>query len=123
VLDEDADDAPQHDNDDPTISVHALIDIQPSSGRTMQVHVVVNGATLCALLDSGSTHNFLDTDVAACIEMMLYGCAGLLVSITNDDHVSSLGCCLNLRLTVGAKPFHSDLYDIALSTYDMVLGA
>jgi hypothetical protein len=82
----------------------------------------VNGATLRALLDSGSTHNFLDTDIAVCIVIMLCETAELLMSITNGDHVSNPGCCRNLRLTVGGEPFDIDLYDIALGTYDMVLG-
>jgi hypothetical protein len=45
---------------DPTISLHALIGIQPSAGRTMQIIIVVNGERLVALLNSGSTHNFID---------------------------------------------------------------
>jgi hypothetical protein len=49
--------------DDPTISLHALTGIQSSTTRTMQLQVKINGATLTALLDSGSTHNFLDADV------------------------------------------------------------
>jgi hypothetical protein len=31
----------------------------------MQVHVDINGARLTALLDSGPTHNFVDTEAAA----------------------------------------------------------
>jgi hypothetical protein len=45
---------------DPTISLHALTGIQPSSGRTMQIPVSINDVVLTALLDSGSTHNFVD---------------------------------------------------------------
>jgi hypothetical protein len=43
--------------DDPTISLHALTRIQSRSGRTMQVSVTINGFSLTALLDVGSTHN------------------------------------------------------------------
>jgi hypothetical protein len=46
----------------PTILLHTLTGIQPRSGRTMHVLVTVNGAKLMALLDSGSTHNFIDTE-------------------------------------------------------------
>jgi hypothetical protein len=83
---------------------------------------VVNGATLRALLDSGSTHNFVDTDVAARVEITLCGCAGLRVAVATGDRVSSPGCYHNLHLTVGGEPFDIDLYGIALGTYDMALG-
>jgi hypothetical protein len=45
----------------PTILLHTLTGIQPRSGHTMHILVTVNGAQLMALLDSGSTHNFIDT--------------------------------------------------------------
>jgi hypothetical protein len=50
---------------DLTISIHALMGIRPRSGKTMQLFVLVNGVWLLALLDSGSTHNFLDLEAAA----------------------------------------------------------
>jgi hypothetical protein len=64
----------------------------------MQVHAVVNGATLCALLDPGWTHNFMDTDVVAHVGITLHGCTGLRMAASNGDRVSGLGCCRNLRL-------------------------
>jgi hypothetical protein len=50
---------------EPTISIAALTGIQPRRGRTMQVYATVQGAVLRALLDSGSTHNFVDSEAAA----------------------------------------------------------
>jgi hypothetical protein len=43
------------------ISIHALTGLQPHVDRTMKIVVVINGASLLALLDSDSTHNFIDT--------------------------------------------------------------
>jgi hypothetical protein len=54
-----------HADTDPTISIHALTGIQPHSSKTMQLPVLVHGLCLTALLDSGSTHNFIDVKVAA----------------------------------------------------------
>jgi hypothetical protein len=50
---------------EPTISIAALTGIQPRTGRTMHVYVTVQDVVLHALLDSGSTHNFVDSEVAA----------------------------------------------------------
>jgi hypothetical protein len=49
---------------DPMISIHALSGIHPRSNNTMQVRVDINGMRLTAFLDSGSTHNFINTTVA-----------------------------------------------------------
>jgi hypothetical protein len=55
VLDDEEEDC------DPTISLRPLTGIQPKASRTMQVSVSVGGVLLNALLDSGSTHNFINT--------------------------------------------------------------
>jgi hypothetical protein len=57
-------DTPGDITDTPVISIHALTVIHPCAGRTMQLYVDINGAWITALLDSGSTHNFMDLDTA-----------------------------------------------------------
>jgi hypothetical protein len=52
------------DGADLTILLHALKSIHLRFGKTMQLVVVVNGVQLRALLDSGSTHNFINLAVA-----------------------------------------------------------
>jgi hypothetical protein len=91
-------------------------------GRTMQLSIVINGARLTALLDSGSTHNFVDTEVVARTGIPLAACSGLRVAVANGDCVASLGCCCNLRIEVGEEPFYIDCYGLSLSSYDMLLG-
>jgi hypothetical protein len=57
-----ADDTPADDTDTLVISIHVLTDIRPHARSTMQHYVVINGAQITALMDSGSTHNFVDLD-------------------------------------------------------------
>jgi hypothetical protein len=49
-----------------TISIHALTCIRPRSDCTMQLAVDINGTRLMALLDSRSTHNFVDLEAVVC---------------------------------------------------------
>jgi hypothetical protein len=44
------------------ISIHALTGIRPRVGRTMKIYIDINGAGITTLLDSRSTHNFVDLD-------------------------------------------------------------
>jgi hypothetical protein len=50
---------------DPTISIHALIGVQPCAAKMMQLFMDVHGVRLTVLLDSGSTHNFVDLEATA----------------------------------------------------------
>jgi hypothetical protein len=106
---------------DPTISLHALTGIQPSLGRTMQIPVSINGVILTTLLDSGSTHNFVDVDIAARAGLQFHAVAGLRVAMANNDRISSPRGCKALWITVGGEPFDVDIHGLALSSFDVVL--
>lgn len=61
---DDADEiAPVQASDAPLISLHAIAGVR--LGDTMQVRINLGGASLLALLDSGSTHNFVADEAAA----------------------------------------------------------
>jgi hypothetical protein len=116
------DDTPTVTTDTPVISIHALTGICPHAGRTMQLYVVINDTRIIALLDSGSTHNFVDLDTAACIGIKFGGRAGLRITVENNKRVQSPGCCKDLPITIGDEPFTLDCFGLALGSYKMVLG-
>jgi hypothetical protein len=95
---------------DPTISIHALAGIEPRSSRTMKVKVIINAVALTTLLDSGSTHNFVDTDVATRVGLQLTLRGDLRVAVANGDRISSPGSCCNISISIGD------------GVHDMVLG-
>jgi hypothetical protein len=103
--DDDETDPPPLDTE-PTISITALTGIQPCKGRTMQVFVTV----LQSLLDSGSTHNFVDSEAAARAGIVFGTQAGLSVTVANGDHVSSSGCCNNLKIFIAGDEFIINCY-------------
>jgi hypothetical protein len=107
--------------DNPTISLHALTGIQLRSGCTMQVAVAINRFFLSALLDSRSTHNFVDTTAAERVGLPLHAHKGLRVAITNGDRVGRPGCYCALVITIDDEQFSIDCYGLALGSYDMVL--
>lgn len=108
--------------EEPTISVSALTGIHPHAAKTMQVFVDVGGVRLTALLDSGSTHNFVDDAAAACACIKLRHRAGLRVAVDNGDRIDSSGSCDNVRIHISGEQFDITCYGLALGSYDMVLG-
>lgn len=89
----DSDDNDQPDDGKPEISLAALTGIQPRSGHTMQLQVEIGSSSLIALLDSGSTHNFIAEDVVVTYGVSMRPRSGLNVTVANRDWVTSVGLC------------------------------
>jgi predicted aspartyl protease len=57
----------------------------------MKVFVSIGGAVAAALLDTGSSHTFIDIDMAHRAGIHLTPCAGLSVAVANGDRIPSPG--------------------------------
>jgi hypothetical protein len=86
----------------------------------MSLHVDVHDVWLTALLDSGSTHNFVGTKATAWAGIPLSGYSGLCAAITDRDHLESPGYCHALKISIGDEQFAIDYYNLALGFYHMV---
>jgi hypothetical protein len=98
-----------------------LTGIRPRSSRTMKLAIDANGVRLTALLDFGSTHNFLDLEVAERAGIQWGHHAGIHITVANGDRVHSPGCCRNMQIAILGEIF-IDCYGLALGSYEMVLG-
>jgi hypothetical protein len=90
---------------EPTISIHALTGIQPHTRHTMAILISINGAHLIALLDSSSTHNFINNTAASRAGVTLAGLSGLCITVANGDKLVSSGCCHDMAMTVHGEQF------------------
>jgi hypothetical protein len=77
---------------------------------------------LIALLDSGSTHNFIDVKAASRAGITLGGRSGMRVVVANGDQLQSPRSCRGLPVSIGDEQFTIDCYGLALGSYHMVLG-
>jgi hypothetical protein len=122
VVVEDSNDEQPPDGTEPTISLHALTDIQPHSGRTMQVYIIINDTKLRALLDSGSNHNFVDSEAASRTSTVFGARHSLPVAVASGDRINSFRCCHILKISIANEDFIIDCYGLVLGSYEMVLG-
>jgi hypothetical protein len=88
----------------------------------MQIQVDIKGNRLLALLDSGSTHNFIDTEATTRVGIVLTGRGGLRVVVANGDRLTSTRCCKAMDISIHGEQFQIDCNGLALGFYDMVLG-
>lgn len=76
--------------DAPGISLHAITGIRAQGHQTMKVYVSID-AVAVALLNSGLSHNFVNTSMARRAGIKLREAAGLSVAVANGDRVPSPG--------------------------------
>ncbi|WVZ51236.1 hypothetical protein U9M48_002397 [Paspalum notatum var. saurae] len=77
---------------------------------------------LWALVDSGSTHNFINQDVARTLSLLITPRPGLSVCVANRDRVVSAGVCAATPMLIHDELFLIDCYVLALDGFDVVLG-
>jgi hypothetical protein len=88
----------------------------------MKVFVTISDAIAITLLDSGSTHNFIDVDMVRRADVPIRPSGGLSVAVANVDHIVSPGKAIAQYVLIGGEAFNIDLYALPLGDYDMVLG-
>lgn len=102
------------------ISLHALTGT--NIGNTMKLTARLKGVPLIALVDTGSTHSFINDSVVNRLQLKIEPRPGLTVKVTNGDRVTSAGVCTNLPLIIGDTEFSISCYTLPLDGFDIVLG-
>ena len=75
-----------------------------------------------ALLDSGSTHTFINGDVTRRVGINFELCLGAGVTVANGDHIACQGLARDVDICIAEEVFSVDCYTIPLDRWDMVLG-
>jgi hypothetical protein len=102
------------------ISLHALTGI--SATNTMQLKITIASTELLALVDSGSTHTFVDDQVVHYLGLDIMLRPGLSVKVANGEKVQSYRVCKATSLDVHGEQFSIDCYALPLEGFDVILG-
>jgi hypothetical protein len=106
--------------EEPIISVLAISGVRTK--ETMQLAISIGGASFRALLDSGSTHNFITEDAAARTNLTLAPRGGMRVTVANGERVACPGVYSDTPFVIEGEHFSADFYALPLAGYDIVLG-
>ncbi|XP_066320154.1 uncharacterized protein [Miscanthus floridulus] len=126
VLDsiEEDDDADAEGSDDgptgadaPVFSLHAVAGVRV--GKTIQVRVQLGSEVLTALLDTGSTHNFISEAAALRIGLPPQQQPRITATVANGERISCPGVLRQAPITIQGARFNVDLYMMPLAAYDM----
>lgn len=102
------------------ISVHALSGVQLY--RTMRLQGQIKKNMVEILVDSGSTHNFLDPVFAKRTGTMIHPTSPMTVIVAYGTKLISKAMVKNFHWVMNGTDFHTDLRLLPLGGCDMVLG-
>lgn len=113
-------DVEQVDNMCPYISLNALSGI--TAYQTMRVKGVVGKKVILILIDSGSTHNFLDIKTAKQLGCKLVSTCPLKITVPGEHNLVSNNACNKFKWTLQGHEYSTDVMLLSLGGCDMVLG-
>ncbi|KAB5548165.1 hypothetical protein DKX38_011571 [Salix brachista] len=88
----------------------------------MRVHGMIKRERIVFLIDSGSTHSFLDATLVAKLGLNCTYQEGLQVVIANGSKIKSPGQCKDVKFSLGTQLIRFDFYILTLNGIDAVLG-
>ena len=104
----------------PEISLHALSDI--STPQTMRVVGTVHGRRLHVLIDSGSTHHFVNVKFAKKMGCDKVAAPAFQVMVANGDRLQCAEIYKSILMEIQGYKFHTNMYPLELQGSDVVLG-
>ena len=86
------------------------------------MHIVMRSTSLLALIDSGSTHNFIAAEAAGHANLPTLTQGQLRVIVANGERVQCPGVYRNAPFSINTEEFQADFYGLPLAGYDVILG-
>uniref|UniRef100_A0A2N9I5B5 Chromo domain-containing protein n=1 Tax=Fagus sylvatica TaxID=28930 RepID=A0A2N9I5B5_FAGSY len=93
-----------------------------TSPSTMRVIAIVNGQTTVVLLDTGSTHNFMDETLAKTLKLPIDGESSFGVRVANGQVIRTLGECKEVKFKMQGLHLKLTFNLLELGGYGIVLG-
>ncbi|GMJ07956.1 hypothetical protein HRI_004464800 [Hibiscus trionum] len=107
----------------PEIPVLSLQAMWGAGGcETMKVNVLIKRQKIVALIDSGSTHNFLSLGATKAYGLIVEQKHQMRVTIADGGFIQSLGLCRAVEWETQGHQFSADFLVLPLNGCDMVLG-
>jgi hypothetical protein len=104
----------------PHISLNALEGV--TGLNTLRVTGRVEKQPLIILVDSGSTHNFISSHVAAKLHCNLTTIKALTVQVADGGIMTCTSVCSNFQWSIQGVDFVTNVFTLELKNCDMILG-
>lgn len=88
----------------------------------MRVMTIINRQPVIALIDSGSTHNFINAKTANKLSLKITAAQPFNVRVADGFPLRCQGAYRKVAMDVGGATFTVDLFSLPLTGLDVVLG-
>ncbi|KAJ8752156.1 hypothetical protein K2173_003764 [Erythroxylum novogranatense] len=104
----------------PEISLHAIAGMEHP--QTIQLAGTLKGMDVTILVDSGSTHNFVDQSIVKLCGLTVAKDQTLRVMVANRDQITCQGMCQGVSLTIQGYRTTADFFVLPSAACPIVLG-
>ena len=109
-------------DDNPLISINAICGSTSRGFQTMRITGRVGKRALHILIDSGSTHNFLDLQLAQRLGLKLTPIKPVFVDVADGNRIECASMFKDLRWSLHGTTLSTEVLLLPLGNCDMVLG-
>lgn len=102
------------------ISLHAILGTR--APKTMRLIGYMGNQRVIVLINIGSTHSFIDPNVARRTKPPMLGNQSMTVMVANGDCLPCQDCCMTVLFILQGNKFYTTLYLLTLGGCDMVSG-
>ena len=104
---------------EPEISLHALTG--QSIPCTMRIKAQIGHHELEVVIDSGSTHNFLNAKMVEILQLSVILMAPFVIQVANGSSLKCQERFEHVRVILQGIPFSLTLYSLPLTELDLIL--
>jgi hypothetical protein len=97
--------------------------MRKSQPKTLKLKGIIKSRNVMILVDSNSTHNCIDINVAKQLNLFVYPTKDLTVMVVNGQKVKGVGRCHKVLVQIQELELQTRFYALPLDEMDMVLGA
>ena len=108
----------EHNVPEPEITLYALLG-SPSPG-TMRIRGTINGHWVVILIDTSSTHDFLDAAILSKLQLQLDPTVSFEVKVANGETIKTKGVCVDVKVVMKGHVFSMDLNVLPVFRSDTV---
>ena len=104
----------------PKISLTAMTGI--SQPQTLKLKGHIKNENVTVLVDTGSTHNFLDIRVARKLKLFVHPVPDMKVMVADGKKIEKVEKCHKVKLQIQDFKLESELYTLPLGGVDIIMG-
>ncbi|RRT66028.1 hypothetical protein B296_00000234 [Ensete ventricosum] len=100
-------------------AMYALVDY--SNPQIMKVGGLLKQQPITVLIDTGSTNNFLNSKIAACMVLQIEGCKQFDVKVADGRILNCKQQCPRVKLVLQDQEVVADFFLLPIDDYEVVL--